>query len=362
MAEVKAILDPSVVDKIVVVIPQFSTWTGVRAMHEGDFTVGIDGKLPPKSVAKSLGCKAIIDTDELRIFTKLKVRAETVLDTIGVKFLSGWAIPEEKAAEAYEKLDQILTQHAEAKTDFLNRYDALVSSWAERNPEFSSEILQGKLDVAALNNRITATYESFKMIPAEPSKAQALTASVSGLSNELIASVIQSARTLYKESIAGRDRASKKTISAVRKIRNRLAGLAFLSSSILPLVTFIHDTLAKLPLEGYFTGAQFWCLAALIKTLGDETLIGNVMSGQVSDTVVSEIPDSVSTDSSGTEEITKFAQSEKTSDLFAEATKATAAAEKLLKTPHEEEPTQPVIEASVVYPSMPKIADVGFYF
>ena len=56
----------TVLDKVVVVVPDFRQWTGTRAMHEGDFALGANGKLPPKEVTKSLGLKAVIDPVTLR--------------------------------------------------------------------------------------------------------------------------------------------------------------------------------------------------------------------------------------------------------------------------------------------------------
>ena len=40
--------DMALIGKIVVVVPRFTQWTGTRAMHEGDYTIGTGGQLPPK--------------------------------------------------------------------------------------------------------------------------------------------------------------------------------------------------------------------------------------------------------------------------------------------------------------------------
>ena len=61
----------NLLQKIVVIVPEFQQWTGTRAMREIDFALGTNGRLPPKEVAKSLGLKAIIDPETLRVFDKL---------------------------------------------------------------------------------------------------------------------------------------------------------------------------------------------------------------------------------------------------------------------------------------------------
>ena len=267
-----------IIDRIVVIVPRFTQWTGTRAMHEGDFAIGTGGQLPPKEVAKSLGLKAIIDTQHLRVFDRLKHKAETVLEGCGVKYLSGWAVPEDKADEVFKSLDTLVEQYSMEKADFLGRYDSLVKEWADKNPTFAKEIMEGKLDVNAVSERISAGYESFRLQPVSAEKAVALAKSIGGLASELIASVTRSARIFFKESFLGKSRASRKTVNAVLKIRQKLQGLAFLSSSILPVIAFIDKVLCEMPSEGYFSGEPFWKLAALVKTLGDAMLLEEVMN------------------------------------------------------------------------------------
>ena len=159
----KNVTDFSLLGKIVVVVPRFSQWTGTRAMHEGDFSVGLNGKLPPKEVTRSLGLKAIIDTRHLRVFDRIKYRAEALLEGCGVRYLSGWAIPQEKSQEVFQRLDELVAQYEEEKRQFLTQYDSFVQQWANQHQEFSHEILEGKLDENTVAERINAGYESFRM-------------------------------------------------------------------------------------------------------------------------------------------------------------------------------------------------------
>ncbi len=272
----------AVLDKVVVVVPDFRQWTGTRAMHEGDFVIGANGKLPPKEVTKSLGLKAVIDPLTLRVFGRIKHQADAVLEGCGVRFLSGWAVPEGKASEVFAELDGIVARYNDEKTAFLANYDANVSDWAARNPGFSREILEGKVDIAAVAERISAGYEAFRLQPVTASGAQALANRVGGLGGELIADIAQIARNFFKESFLGKSRANRKTVNAVLKLRERLNGLSFLSNAIQPLVDMIDRVVAQVPPEGYFEGEAYWKLATLVKTLGDESLLEEIIRKQVS--------------------------------------------------------------------------------
>lgn len=204
-----AVTNPDIIGRIVVIVPRFTQWTGTRAMHEGDFAIGTGGQLPPKEVAKSLGLKAIIDTQHLRVFDRIKHKAEVLLEGCGVKYLSGWAIPEERIGEVFKALDALVERYSMEKANFLSRYDTLVKEWADKNPTFSREIMEGKLDVNAVSERISAGYESFRLQPVSEQKAADLAKSIGGLASELIASVTRTARTFFKESFLGKTACQK---------------------------------------------------------------------------------------------------------------------------------------------------------
>ena len=61
--------------------------------------------------------------ESLRIFSTLKSRAFTFLDRHGVRFMSGWAIPEDKAGDIVAELISIRDEFRAAKEDFLAAYD-----------------------------------------------------------------------------------------------------------------------------------------------------------------------------------------------------------------------------------------------
>lgn len=298
-------VDLSALGKIVVIVPQFTQWTGTRAMHEKDYSIGKDGSLPPKEVTRSLGLKAIIDTRRLRVFDRIKHRAEVVLENCGVKYLSGWAIPLDRSDDVFKELDALVAEYDSAKATFLAEYDQAVAEWARQHPTFEKEILDSKLPANDIAERITASYEPFRIQPVSDAKAAALAKTVHGLGRELLHSVSQAAATFFRESFLGKNRANKKTVNTVRRIRARLQGLAFLNGRIAPVVTLIDRVLSRMPTEGYFDGVAYWQLAALVKTLADESLLEEIITGrQTVDEWLRQIPGCENVDTSSTGDIT----------------------------------------------------------
>lgn len=239
------------------------------------------------------------------MFDRLKHRADALLSSCGVRYLSGWAVPEEKTTEVLRELDTVVSLYEDAKAQFLGSYDALVDDWAQQNPAFAKEIIDGKLDRNDIASRFAAGYEAFRLQPVTDEKAVALAQSIGGLAGDLIDDVSQCARTFFRESFLGKDRANRKTVNALIRIRERLNGLSFLSGSILPLVQAIDAVTTQMPKEGYFGGDAYWKLSSLVQTLGDRSLLEGILRQQVQVTglVVSEAQDERSADNATTDSV-----------------------------------------------------------
>lgn len=75
-------------------------WSARKKMVLEDFG---GAELPPEDLA-SLGSKRIADPNSLKVFVTLKARAFNYLDRHGIRFMSGWAIPEDKAGDIIKEL------------------------------------------------------------------------------------------------------------------------------------------------------------------------------------------------------------------------------------------------------------------
>lgn len=102
-------------------------------------------ELPPEDLA-SLGARRIADPSSLKIFSTLKARAFSFLDRHGVRFMSGWAIPEEKAGAIIQELVAIRDEFLREKEAFLADYDESVKAWidkhSQRYPPWSSILMK----------------------------------------------------------------------------------------------------------------------------------------------------------------------------------------------------------------------------
>lgn len=93
----------------------------------------------PEDLA-SLGSKRIADPGSLKIFSTLKARAFNYLDRHGVRFMSGWAIPEDKAGDVVTELMSIRDDFFREKETFLADYDQSIENWINKHTKWAGII------------------------------------------------------------------------------------------------------------------------------------------------------------------------------------------------------------------------------
>lgn len=128
--------DIKVLDNLLAVNLDISLWSARRKMTAQDLG---SAELPPEDLA-SLGSKRIADPAHLKIFGTLKARATSYLDKHGVRFMSGWAVPQEMANEITKQLTIIRDEFMLEKEKFLATYNESISSWIEKHDDWADII------------------------------------------------------------------------------------------------------------------------------------------------------------------------------------------------------------------------------
>lgn len=140
----RVLSDIRILDNLLALNLNVSLWSARRKMSQEDLG---GAELPPDDLA-SLGSKRIANPESLRVFGTLKARAVNYLDRHGVRFMSGWAIPEEKAGEIIQELISIRDDFQREKEDFLASYDQNIQSWIVKHHQWG-RIMYGTAWISA---------------------------------------------------------------------------------------------------------------------------------------------------------------------------------------------------------------------
>lgn len=287
--------DITVLDNLMALNLDVNIWTARKKLTPTDFG---GAELPPEELA-SLGSKKICNPQELRIFGTLKARAVNLLDRTGVRFLGGWAIPEDKADDIVSELNVIRDNFLSAKEQFLNRYDEAVRDWISQHPGWESLIGSSTVSADYVRSRIGFKWQLFKLLaPTDGAVHQGLQDEVKDLGGTLFDEVAKAATDTWHRCFEGKDKVTHKALSPLRSIHGKLAGLTFVEPRVVPIVDLLETAFKRVPSRGYIHGNALVMLQGVVSLLRDPvTLVAHgqkilngknaneILTGLVADTI-----------------------------------------------------------------------------
>lgn len=254
-----------------------SIWSARKKLKPEDLQLD-PAQIPPSEIA-ALGSKKICDPELLKPFLRIKRRAERCLEEGGVRFLGGYALPEALIKAKAKEVGEFKEEFEKYKSEFLVDYDQRFEAWVAAHPRYESAIRASAMSASQVSDRLSFQWSAFRI--SSPSTEETdevnsgLVSQTSTLKDQLIREISADAQTL-SELINKRGDATKRTLRPVVAVRKKLAGLAFLDSSINGIVALIDDVLRMMPISGVIQGVELTTLKGLLGMLGDVNSITKV--------------------------------------------------------------------------------------
>ena len=271
----KLVSDIRILDNLLALNLNVSLWSARRKMSQEDLG---DAELPPEDLA-SLGSKRIADPENLKVFGTLKARAFNYLDRHGVRFMSGWAIPEEKAGEIVQELLNIRTEFQKEKEAFLADYDQNVQAWIEKHHQWGEIIRNSLVGPEYVRARMDFRWQLYKVAPLEQHTDNTavleagLAEEVQGLGGTLFDEVAKSADDIWRRVYHGKTEVTHKALSPLRTLHAKLTGLSFVEPHVAPVADIVQAALLRMPKKGNITGTDLLLLQGLVCLLKDSTAL-----------------------------------------------------------------------------------------
>lgn len=292
-----------ILDRVVLVKVEANIYGARKKLKKEDLVLADGSKLPPEDLA-SLGSKRLLDPDKLTVFNRLKKEAERICLRIGTRFLGGYAIPKESASGIITELERIALDFAAAKTEFLAGYDASVTDWVVRHPEFAGIIEKAVDSAEFVSTRLSFDYllVSVGMPEALPAEdVVRLESKIGSLSEQMFYEIAVDANLFIEQSLLGKDQVTRNAVRPIRRMRDKLDGLGFLDHRVAPVVSTIDDLLKRIPTKGAIEGSILQEILATAMLLadpdktrrhGEGLLAANSLPPE--DAVEDEVPETVS--------------------------------------------------------------------
>lgn len=260
-----------ILDHMVLVKVDANIYGARKKLKKEDLVLADGSRLPPDDLA-SLGSKRLLDPDQLTVFNRLKKEAERICLRIGTRFLGGYAIPKEAASGIIVELERIADDFALAKAEFLAGYDAAVTDWVVRHPEFASIIEKAVDSVEFVSTRLSFDYLLVSIslpddLPAE--EVVRLESKLGSLSEQMFYEISVDANLFIEQSLIGKDQVTRNALRPIKRMRDKLDGLGFLDYRVAPVVNTIDDLLLRIPNKGAIEGGILQEILATAMLLAD---------------------------------------------------------------------------------------------
>ena len=289
--------DIRILDKLLALNLTVSLWSARKKMTAEDMG-GVN--LPPEDLA-SLDSKRIADPESIKVFGTLKARAVSFLDRHGVRFMSGWAIPEEQAGEIIQELVSIRDEFIQAKDAFLQDYDQSIENWIAKHNEWGEIIRHSTVGSDYVRSRMDFKWQMFKVSPlishenTEAVLESGLAEEVTGLGSTLFGEIAKTADDIWHRVYEGVTSVTHKALSPLRTLHQKLVGLSFVEPHVAPVADIIDTALRRMPPKGNIVGADLLLLQGLVCLLRDsdalliqaQTLMDGYGPASVLDSLVS---------------------------------------------------------------------------
>jgi len=256
-------------NELVFVNLDISCWSGKKSLTPED--LGLDrSQLPPETLV-SLGEKQLINPEALREFTTIRSAARRHCLAVGTRFMGGYAVPSAKAQGLLDQLTVLEQRYQTVRTAFLDTYDGQLAAWADQQPlEWQKLIREALVPAEYVGGRLNFAVQAVRFSAPSPQVVAhpGLEKALSGLSGQILSEISQQARETLEESFQGKTTVTRRALSPLKALRDKLDGLSFVDSGFRAVVLEIDRLLAgipdRLPIQGRVLEGlrQFLCLAS----------------------------------------------------------------------------------------------------
>lgn len=265
-------------DNLTVLSLTMPVWSGTKVMTPSELNAAGGTALPSSLVTN--GGKKVIDPKHLNPFMACRRQAHRLLGSLGVAFAGGYAIPNQNADAAMQKLELIITEYERAQAEFLANYTANIEEWIAKNPGYEALLRAGVLTKSEVEKKFGAYYTTLKLSTSTTRDRDRAGKLVEDLGTRALNEVSKDAAE-YARGILTKPEVSRRGLGRIRQLRDKLYGLGFLSSAITPVVKLIDDVLVKMPDKGDLTGADASEWKALVMLLANRDMLEQFADGRM---------------------------------------------------------------------------------
>ncbi|MDD5278670.1 MULTISPECIES: DUF3150 domain-containing protein [Acidithiobacillus] len=235
---------------IVFVRPVVKAISGRKKLAPEDL-VEMYGAVPPKELA-SLGSKKVIDPDRVKFFLNARSAAERICSKSGVSLSDFYGIPRHKLQSVLKELQNIKSAVEEQRDLLVAELDDAVEGWVDKNPDAYSEVIRsGAPTKEYIQKRIRMDVYTFTASAVDTNgEVNQFDVEMGRLDEQLLDEVADRASSAFKGSFQNGRQPSRRALSPLMEIAEKIESLAFLRDGFDELAHYITDKTLRLKSGG----------------------------------------------------------------------------------------------------------------
>lgn len=229
----------------------------------------------------TLGSQRVFEKSRLNVFNRHRDSMHRTCRKYGVPFLGGYAIPDTRGDAAAEELDAIVAEAMGEKDRLLADYGKLLEDFCAANAQWEKQIRARAFTPQYIDERVRYAYHAMRVSAPrdQGSMASGLEGQVGGLLGELLRDIAAMAEDVQKESLAGREKVTRKTLRPLKAARDKLLGFVFLDPRVEAVAEMIDAVCRAVAQDGPIVGADLAMLWGITGMLTDPAKVMAVAEG-----------------------------------------------------------------------------------
>lgn len=211
------------------------------------------------------GSVRYIDPSHLKVFAAARQQANRACRNRGVRFLSGWAVPDNAVDTLVAELNPIAEKVENAKAELVTKWDETLRAWQELQPQVAP--YKGRFPTAQhVSHQTGARLSVYRIHPAavDSSAKDGIKTEVDGLAGRVLHEIAQDVQDTWKP---GASQASQRIKNLLGRLANKCRTLEFLGGNLGATASFIDEAIRRLPTQGAIQGADFAILSGILSIL-----------------------------------------------------------------------------------------------
>lgn len=201
--------------------------------------------------------------------TSVRKGVERTLSSVGIRLMGGYAIPNSKVSAVLQEIADYNAEFDRLVSELVADVSTLYNQQINNYPEWAAQLLDAQISPASIQKRCRFDLAVFEVsAPKNTEAARRFNCATNGIFDQVLGDLADNAHQILRNTFANRgDGITRKALRPVNRIIEKLDTFTFVDSRLVPMVSYLQDTMNSLPLTGNLSANDIGRVVAMLTTI-----------------------------------------------------------------------------------------------